>query len=85
MKQQIAIKGMSCGGCVKSVEKALQTINGVQSVTVSLNPPQADLQTDHLISNELLKDVLGKAGHYSISEDPDGDNAPKKSGGSCCH
>ena len=84
MKQQITIKGMSCGGCVKSVEKALQTIDGVQTATVSLDPPQANLQTDHIISNEQLKDVLSKAGNYGISESSDGDNTPKKSGGSCC-
>ena len=84
MNQVVEINGMSCGGCVKSVEKALQTIDGVKSVNVTLSPPKANLQTEHTISNEQLKDVLSKAGGYSLAGSSEDANAPKKSGGSCC-
>ncbi len=84
MNQFVEISGMTCGGCVKSVEKALQAIDGVETVNVTLNPPQASLETNHSISDEDLKYALSEAGNYSLAGKSDGDNAPKKSGGSCC-
>jgi len=84
MNQVVEINGMSCGGCVKSVEKALQTIDGVKSVNVTLNPPVANLETNHSISDADLKHALSEAGHYSIAGSSESDSAPKKSGGSCC-
>ena len=35
------IKGMTCGGCVKSVSSVLQKISGVSSVEVSLEQNRA--------------------------------------------
>ena len=84
MNQLVEINGMTCGGCVKTVEKALQSIEGVETVNVTLNPPTANLETTHNISNEQLKEVLSKAGSYSLASDSEGDNVTKKSGGSCC-
>tara|TARA_R110002111_G_scaffold253242_1_gene318408 strand:+ start:284 stop:538 length:255 start_codon:yes stop_codon:yes gene_type:complete len=83
MKQQVAIKGMTCGGCTQTVEKALKQIDGVKTATVSLAPPQAVIQTDHLISNAQLQSALTKAGNYRVAGNV-ADNEPKKSGGSCC-
>ena len=37
----IPIEGMTCGGCVSNVERVLKAIDGVQSVTVSLDPGNA--------------------------------------------
>lgn len=37
MKQiKIKIEGMTCGGCVSSVQKALQAVVGVEAISVSL-------------------------------------------------
>jgi copper chaperone CopZ len=82
MKQEMKIKGMSCGGCVKNVEKALSQINGVNKATVSLNPPQAIMEVNQTISNKIIQDALTEAGAYSIAGE-EGQNS-KKSGGSCC-
>jgi copper chaperone len=82
MEQIVEISGMSCGGCVKSVEKALQTIDGVETAKVTLNPPQANLQTDQKISDDQMNIVLSAAGKYSVAKSDE--NEPKKSGGSCC-
>ena len=40
------IHGMSCGGCVGSVKRALQKVDGVSDVDVSLNPGQATVNAD---------------------------------------
>lgn len=37
----IDVKGMTCGGCVNSVTKALQAVPGVKAADVSLEKQQA--------------------------------------------
>ncbi|HUX30061.1 MAG TPA: heavy-metal-associated domain-containing protein [Thiobacillus sp.] len=37
----LSVTGMTCGGCVNSVQKVLAALPGVQSVEVSLAPGQA--------------------------------------------
>ena len=43
---QLNITGMSCGHCVKAVEKALRGVPGVQSAEVSLEAGRATVQGD---------------------------------------
>ena len=40
------IHGMTCGGCVGSVKRALQKVDGVSDVDVSLNPGKAIVNAD---------------------------------------
>jgi copper chaperone len=40
----IKIKGMTCGGCVASVERVLMELDGVDKVTVSLEQGQASVE-----------------------------------------
>lgn len=42
----LAVTGMTCGGCVASVQRVLTAIPGVQSVEVSLEPGQARVVFD---------------------------------------
>lgn len=42
----INIDGMTCGGCVKSVDSALTRLNGVQSVDVDLEGNKASVTYD---------------------------------------
>ena len=37
----LKLYGLHCSNCVKSVEKALREVAGVESVSVSLEPQQA--------------------------------------------
>lgn len=82
MKQVIKIQGMSCEGCVKNVEKALEQIEGVNKVTVSLKPPKAKLKVNQTISTNILQDALTEAGGYSIAEEEV--KKPKKPITGCC-
>ena len=84
MEQKMKIEGMTCDGCRKNVENALLGIGGVKAATVSLVPPQAVIQTDHVIGKAQLQSALSKAGNYKVAGNVV-DNEPKKSGGSCCH
>ena len=49
---QIKVEGMTCGGCVASVKRALQQIDGVETVEVSLDQAQARVQYDPARVNE---------------------------------
>ena len=83
MKQTFKINGMSCGSCKQTVEKTLQSVNGVTSAQVSLNPPEAIIEKADSVSLDQLNSALSKAGNYSIGEDESKTPSPKK-GGCCC-
>lgn len=42
----LSVTGMTCGGCVASVQKVLTALPGVQGVEVSLTPGQARISFD---------------------------------------
>ena len=42
----LTVTGMTCGGCVASVQRVLSAIPGVQRVEVSLTPAQARVVFD---------------------------------------
>ncbi|MEO8302585.1 MAG: cation transporter [Betaproteobacteria bacterium] len=46
VKGTFAVDGMSCGGCVASVTRAVQRLPGVQKVDVSLQGKTATVEYD---------------------------------------
>lgn len=65
MTKQYKIEGMTCGGCVNTVTKALETVPGVQQADVRLEAPQGTLQLDRPVPVETLQKAIG---HYRIEE-----------------
>lgn len=60
----LKITGMTCGGCIGNVTKALKAINGVGDVTVSLAAGKATVQFDErLASPEQFKSAVQRAGY----------------------
>ncbi len=60
---QIKINGMTCMGCVNSVETVLEKISGVNSVDVSLDKALAIIQYDaEKASTDQLKQAIQDAG-----------------------
>ena len=68
MKKEFELAGMSCGGCVSHVKKALLHVPGVTEAEVHLHPQSAVLTMNKLIDVEELQTQLSKAGHYTIKE-----------------
>lgn len=66
MKHTYQITGMSCNGCRSAVEKALNTINGIDA-TVSLNPPIATISMEKHVATEQMQQALNEAGNYTIT------------------
>ena len=63
MRKKLTIEGMSCGHCVKRVQEALQTVEGVQSVTVDLEAKTAVLELIAEVEAERLKAAVEEAGY----------------------
>ncbi len=65
MEHTYKITGMSCDGCRKKVENALNTIHGI-SAEVTLLPPEAIITMEKHVATEELQDALSAAGDYTI-------------------
>lgn len=63
MKKTIKIEGMMCMHCVKAVEKALRSVEGVTEVTVSLEDKQAIVEGN--VTAEVLKAAV-EAADYEV-------------------
>lgn len=62
MISTIKIKGMSCNHCVAAVTKALNEIDGVTRVQVSLDLGQATIESKGSIDMDQVKQNVEKAG-----------------------
>lgn len=58
MTQTYNIQGMTCGGCVASVQQKLSKISGVTSVEVSLASTEAKIEMLHPIPLKQLQEIL---------------------------
>lgn len=65
MIHKYKITGMTCNHCRMTVEKALNSIEGVNA-TVTLHPAEATLKMDKYIKLNELQDVLSQSGEYTI-------------------
>ena len=65
MKKTLTIEGMMCAHCVAHVEKALNALDGVDSVTVDLAGKTAVVTGD--VSDEALKKAVADAG-YQVTD-----------------
>ena len=60
----IKVKGMTCGGCVASVERVLRELEGVEKVAVSLEQEEAKVEFDSTrIKPEALRAAIEDAGY----------------------
>lgn len=60
----IKVKGMTCGGCVASVERVLRELQGVEKVAVSLEDEEAKVEFDGTrIKPEALRAAIEDAGY----------------------
>lgn len=65
MKKKILIEGMSCGHCVAHVKEALEGLDKVSSVEVSLEDKWAVVETEN--SDSELKEAIEEEG-YDVVE-----------------
>ena len=56
----LTLSGLHCGNCVKSVEKALHEVPGVEKVSVTLSPQQAIVEGE--VEAQSLIDAIDEIG-----------------------
>ena len=56
----LTLSGLHCGNCVKSVEKALHEVPGVEKVSVTLSPQQAIVEGQ--VEAQTLIDAIDEIG-----------------------
>ncbi|NLW23134.1 MAG: heavy-metal-associated domain-containing protein [Tissierellia bacterium] len=66
MKKIIKVEGMSCNHCVMAVKNALQELEGVSQVDISLEDKKVEVMGDNLV-DESLKEAIEDAG-YDVVE-----------------
>ena len=67
MTKTLIVEGMSCGHCTARVQKALEALDGVSAVEMSLEEKSAVVTLDKDIPDETLKDAVEKA-DYEVVE-----------------
>ena len=68
MIKKYELQGMSCGGCVSNVKRALLQVPDATEAEIHLNPQRAIITMNKSIALEELRTQLKKAGHYKIKE-----------------
>ena len=63
----LKIEGMMCMHCVAHVKKALEGIDGVQDVEVSLDENKATLKVQNNVQNNVFYKAIDDAGYKLIS------------------
>lgn len=84
LTETLKVTGMTCGGCVDVVTKALVAVDGVHNVNVSLANGEVKVDfDDNMTSIDTLELAVEKAG-YGVAEI--NGVAPKNEGksGCCC-
>lgn len=67
MNKTMIIEGMMCSHCTGRVQKALEEITGVESVTMSLENKSAEITLSSEVSDDILKAAVTEAG-YEVKE-----------------
>ena len=63
MTKVMTIEGMMCGHCTGRVQKALEAIEGVTAVTMSLEAKTATVELAAEVSEEALTAAVAEAGY----------------------
>lgn len=80
----LEVQGMSCGGCVKSVNTALKSLPGVGTVEVDLPTGHVTVNGDFPQGGDPLVLALTAAGYPAkLATSTTAPAAVKKSGGCC--
>jgi copper chaperone len=61
------IAGMSCGGCVNSLTRVLNTVPGIEPIKIEVGKAHLRLDPDR-VSSQAVKDAVARAGFEVTSE-----------------
>ena len=68
MNQTFTVSGMTCQHCVARVQAALSSVAGVSNASVSLMPPRATVEGEHIDRSALAAALAGT--QFTLSDAP---------------
>ncbi|WP_111706313.1 heavy-metal-associated domain-containing protein [Lutibacter citreus] len=68
MKKIIEIVNLKCGGCVSSIKKGLEGIEGVKTVNVELETSMVIVDIDNEVVLDTVKQKLSEMGYPEIGD-----------------
>lgn len=57
MKSKFKMKGLDCANCAAELERAIQKIDGIESVTINFMTLKMELEYDEARKEEILQNV----------------------------
>ena len=57
MKSKFKIKGLDCANCAAEIERAIQKLDGIESVNISFMTQKMELEYDETNKEEIIKNV----------------------------
>ena len=66
MEKTVIIEGMACGHCTARVQKALEAVEGIAKVTMSLENKSAEITLNAPVDDEALRAAVTEAGYEVI-------------------
>lgn len=66
MKKTMIIEGMMCAHCTGRVQKALEGIEGVESVAMNLEGKSAEVMLTKDVEDDVLKAAVTEAGYEVV-------------------
>lgn len=57
MKSKFKMNGLDCANCASELERAIQKIDGIESVTISFMTLKMELEYDEARKEEILQNV----------------------------
>ena len=80
-----SVSGMTCGACVKHVEKAIASVGGVEKVEVDLASGSAKVQGNENVAQIIAAlEEDGYSAKVSAGDRSEASGSSCKSGSSCC-
>ena len=62
-KFKVGISGMHCSSCATNVEKSINKIPGIKSVSVSILTNKAIVESEDSVSEESIKQAVARTGY----------------------
>lgn len=68
VEKTVVIGGMSCGGCVASLTRVLNTVPGLEPLTIEVGKARLRVDAD-VVTPEALAAAVGRAGFSVVSQE----------------
>jgi copper chaperone CopZ len=66
LEKTFIIEGMSCGGCVNSLTRVLESVPGIEPLKVEVG--KATLRVDEAVTTDVVRAAVDRAGFELVKE-----------------